>query len=696
MFVSAPGFPRPAIPHPAMPLPWPPLFSPSALSAAATAECAPTQLTALPLPWPPRFPPPTLSAAFPKSTPIQPPQANTTLLTRASNSPSHAPKFHHASSPAVYLPPKKAVAPQSMPIKAKPLHLEKPQAAMTNTPAAVAQAAPDLQLLNRQPHPYSHLHCTGSCIPDLGDDCVACLDQSSVQRPSSASHSGPTPLPAITQGPPEERTSTIPAILAAMRPNGQPHQRPQTQLAQPPALSDNSSSRRSEVQCQAVKLDQRPNALPHSMPQKSLKMHLVSNGDDAEAQAHKHRDTQIHAKEQHEEQIHAQEQHVQMVHAKQASQKQTPVAELPRPLDQVLPRPPEAKPKQTAPAALRAARPPTKQLAFPQQLPQKLQAPQLSKPALPLEVQPNLKQVSQTSSLTPSLKGQQLQVSLSNNGAKQVAELQQLSQHDLSSPLENAQTSLAASALPQAALKTTSGVVTESVPCQHRQESLAVSGMPSIAQGSGLASRKKHTLECISNTGAGSQSPPNKKKRCMRSYQAELTSQSDKAANRAAAEHTLTAPADQSPQSRETRDEVSHLSSASRPEPVSTPSATDTSRSSTCISDSSFSCGSTSGSMLTASNTSSGSLSNGGYGGLSWQVNKSLTDEDLLSLKSKDITVTYTWDPSNAVMGEVAVTAWVCSTNIMGWRWSDSGKHHFDAGDACAMSPKAGFASPSD
>ena len=257
-----------------MPLPWPPLFSPSALSAAATAECAPTQLTALPLPWPPRFPPPTLSAAFPKSTPIQPPQANTTLLTRASNSPSHAPKFHHASSPAVYLPPKKAVAPQSMPIKAKPLHLEKPQAAMTNTPAVVAQAAPDLQLLNRQPHPYSHLHCTGSCIPDLGDDCVACLDQSSVQRPSSASHSGPTPLPAITQGPPEERTSTIPAILAAMRPNGQPHQRPQTQLAQPPALSDNSSSRRSEVQCQAVKLDQRPNALPHSMPQKSLKMHL--------------------------------------------------------------------------------------------------------------------------------------------------------------------------------------------------------------------------------------------------------------------------------------------------------------------------------------------------------------------------------------------------------------------------------------
>ncbi|DBA82170.1 TPA: hypothetical protein ACH3X1_007156 [Trebouxia sp. C0004] len=116
------------------------------------------------------------------------------------------------------------------------------------------------------------------------------------------------------------------------------------------------------------------------------------------------------------------------------------------------------------------------------------------------------------------------------------------------------------------------------------------------------------------------------------------------------------------------RDEVLQLPSSALPEAVSTPSVTDTSRSSTCISDSSFSCDSTSGSMLTASNNS---LSNGGYGGLSWQVNKSPTNEDLLSLTSKDITVTYTWDPSNAVMGEVAVTAWVRSTNIMGWRWSD-------------------------
>ena len=114
------------------------------------------------------------------------------------------------------------------------------------------------------------------------------------------------------------------------------------------------------------------------------------------------------------------------------------------------------------------------------------------------------------------------------------------------------------------------------------------------------------------------------------------------------------------------------------PEAVSTPSVSDTSRSSTCFSDSSFSCDSISGSMLTTSNNSSDSLSNGGHGGLSWQVNKSLTNEDLSSLKSKDITVTYTWDPSNAVMGEVAVTAWVCSTNIMGWRWSDSGENPFD------------------
>ena len=88
--------------------------------------------------------------------------------------------------------------------------------------------------------------------------------------------------------------------------------------------------------------------------------------------------------------------------------------------------------------------------------------------------------------------------------------------------------------------------------------------------------------------------------------------------------------------------------------------------------------------MLTTSNSSSDGLSDGGYGGLSWQVNKSLTNEDLSSLKSKDITVTYTWEPSSAVMGEVAVTAWVCSTNVMGWRWSDSGKNHFDV-DALRM-----------
>ncbi len=433
------------------------------------------------------------------------------------------------------------------------------------------------------------------------------------------------------------------------------------------------------MQCQAAELNQLPNALPHPVPQKSLKVHMVSNAGDAEAQAHEHRENQIQAEEQHEKQIQAQEQHGQLLQAKQASQKQTHVAELQLPLEQVLPRPPEAKPKQPAPAAVRPADPPTKQLALPEQLLQKLQAPQISKPAVPLEVQPNLKQVSQTLSLAPE--GQQLQMSPNYKGAKQVTELQQLSQHDLSSSLTNVQTRLASSALPKAALKTVSGIVTGSLPRQQSQESLAppaaASGMPSIAQGSGLASSIKHMHECTSHKGAGSQSPPNKR-RCIKSDQAELTSQSDKAVNRAASERTLKTPADQSPQSHETRDEVSKLPSSSMPEAVSTPSVSDTSRSSTCVSDSSFSCDSISGSMLTTSNNSSDSLSNGGHGGLSWQVNKSLTNEDLSSLKSKDITVTYTWDPSNAVMGEVAVTAWVCSTNIMGWRWSDSGENLFD------------------
>ncbi len=82
--------------------------------------------------------------------------------------------------------------------------------------------------------------------------------------------------------------------------------------------------------------------------------------------------------------------------------------------------------------------------------------------------------------------------------------------------------------------------------------------------------------------------------------------------------------------------------------------------------------------MLTTSNSSSDSLSDGGHGGLSWQVNKTLTNEDLFSLKSKDIIVTYTWDPKYAVMGEVAVTPWMCSTNVMGWRWLDSDKIHFN------------------
>ena len=209
-FVSAPGFPRLASQRPAMPLPRPPPFLPPALSAAANADSTPTQLPAIPLPrpprfppptpsaaasvkstptqvfaipmpWPPHFPPPTPSAASPTSTPIQPPQANTTLPTRPSHPPPqhqpHAVKLCHTLSPAVYLPSKKALAPQSMPIKAKPLHLEKPQAPMTTTPAAVAQAAPDSQLLNRHHHPYSPLQSISSCIPDLGDDCVACLDQ---------------------------------------------------------------------------------------------------------------------------------------------------------------------------------------------------------------------------------------------------------------------------------------------------------------------------------------------------------------------------------------------------------------------------------------------------------------------------------------------------------------------------------------
>ncbi len=512
---------------------------------------------------------------------------------------------------------------------------------------------------------------------------MACLDQNSVKRLGSASRSGPTLLPAIQQPIPQEpavvRTSTTPGMLAAISPSVQPHQLPQTQLAQPPALNDNLSSRRSGMQRQAAELDQLPNALPHPVPQKPLKVHLVSFAGDAQAQALEHRETQTQAEEQHEKQIQAQEQHEQQVQDKQASQKQTPVAELPLLLEQVLPRPPEAKPKQPAPATMRPACPPTKQLALPQQLPQKMQAPQINKPALPVQVQPNLKQVSQVPPL--ALEGQQLQVPPNDKGAKQVTELQQLSQHDLSSSHKNAQTRLAASAMPKPAHETASGIVTGALPRQQSQESLAPSAaafeMPSIAQGSGLASSKKHTLECTSDTGAGSQSPPNKK-RCMKSDEAELTSQSDKAANRAAAKHTVKVPADQSPQSHETSDEVSHLPSSSRPESVSTPSVTDTSHSSTCVSDCSISCDNTSGSMLTTSNSSSDSLSSGGYGGLSWQVNKSLTSEDMLSLKSKDITVTYTWDPSSAVMGEVAVTAWVCSTNVMGWRWSDSGKNHVD------------------
>ncbi len=276
--------------------------------------------------------------------------SNTTSLTRPSPPPSqhqlHAPKFHHISSPAVYLPSQKALAPQSMPIKAKPMLLEKPQAAATITPKAVAQAVPDSQLSYRQPQPYSHLQSTDSCIPDLVDDCVACLDQASDQRPGSASHSGPTPLPATQQptpqGPAEVRTSTMPDILAATRSSIQPRRPPQTQLAQPPALNDKLSSRHSEVQCQAAELDQLPNALPHPVPQK---LHLVSNAGDAEAQTLEHRRNQIHAEEQHGKRIHAQKQHERLVQAKQASQKQTPIAELPLPLEQVLPRPPEAKPK---------------------------------------------------------------------------------------------------------------------------------------------------------------------------------------------------------------------------------------------------------------------------------------------------------------------------------------------------------------
>jgi len=347
-----------------------------------------------------------------------------------------------------------------MPIKAKPLHLEKPQAAMTTTPAPVAQAAPDSQLLNRHHHPYSPLQSINSCIPDLGDDCVACLDQNSVQRLGSAPRSGPTLLPAIQQPIPQEpavvRTSPTPGMLAAVSPSVQPHQLPQTQLAQPPALNDKLSSKISEVQRQAAELE--------------------------------HRGNQIQGEEQHEKQIQAQEQHEQLVHPRQASQEQTPVAEL-------LLSPPEAKPKQPAPAAVRPACPPTKQLALPEQLPQKLQASQISKPALPLDVQPNLKQ---------------------------------LSRHDLSNPLTNVQTRLASSALPKAAVKT------GSLPHQQSQESpapsVATCGMPLIAQGPGLASSKKHMLDCTSNKGAGSQSPPNKK-RCIERDQAELTSQSDKAVN---------------------------------------------------------------------------------------------------------------------------------------------------------------------
>ncbi len=199
------------------------------------------------------------------------------------------------------------------------MHLEKPQAATTITPKAVAQAAPDSQLLNRQPHPNSLLQRTDSCVPDLGGDWVACFDQNSVQRPGSASHSGPTPLPATEQptpqGPAEVRTSTMPDTLAETRSSIQPHQLPQTQLAQPPALNYKLSSKISVVPRQAAELDQLPNALPHPVPQKPLKVHLVSVAGDVEAQALEHRETQTQGGEQHEKQIQAQEQHEQLVHA---------------------------------------------------------------------------------------------------------------------------------------------------------------------------------------------------------------------------------------------------------------------------------------------------------------------------------------------------------------------------------------------
>ncbi|DBA82169.1 TPA: hypothetical protein ACH3X1_007155 [Trebouxia sp. C0004] len=93
-----------------------------------------------------------------------------------------------------------------------------------------------------------------------------------------------------------------------MRHCPQPHHHPQTQVAQPPALNDKLSLRRSEVQCQAAYLDQLPPALPHPVPQKWLKVHLVSNAGDAEAQAQEHREKQIQAEEQLKKQIQAQEQ----------------------------------------------------------------------------------------------------------------------------------------------------------------------------------------------------------------------------------------------------------------------------------------------------------------------------------------------------------------------------------------------------
>ncbi|KAL0031343.1 hypothetical protein WJX79_004738 [Trebouxia sp. C0005] len=54
---------------------------------------------------------------------------------------------------------------------------------------------------------------------------------------------------------------------------------------------------------------------------------------------------------------------------------------------------------------------------------------------------------------------------------------------------------------------------------------------------------------------------------------------------------------------------------------------------------------------------------------LSWSVDRNVQ----ASFLSKSMTVCYSWGSGSAARGEVDLTAWLCSTSVMGRRWSNSG-----------------------